>query len=85
MYACTHTHRSVDTDRYIAEGSVKAHMEPRGETLPIKWGGVTKPVIHTPNDSAVVGQVGQDKRQWTAAHARALQDPIQVMHWKDIG
>ncbi len=59
---------------------MKAHMEPRGETSPIKWGGVTKPVDRTPSDNSlvVVGQAGQDKRQWTTAHARALQDPVQV-------
>ncbi len=58
-------------------------MEPRDEASPIKWGGVTKPIVPfhpSPNDDSrtVVGQVGHDKRQWTIAHSKALQDPMQV-------
>ncbi len=58
-------------------------MEPRNEASPIKWGGVTKPIVpfdHTSNEDSrtVVGQVGHDKRQWTIAHSKALQDPMQV-------
>ena len=61
-------------------------MEPQQQPSQIEWAPVTKPIDkHTPQGStpnkdseAVVAQVGDDKRSWSAAHFEALHNPQRI-------